>query len=86
MEGGEFMRVPKNGAQTQYRVPKLFVSLEPTSMALCILGIGFASVLQTLTLLTTLLMYGMGFIAVGYEGLTPIWLLNALRNVPPSNP
>ena len=86
MEGGEFMRVPKNGAQTQYRVPKLFVSLEPTSMVLCILGICFASVLHTLTLLTTLLMYGLGFIAVGYEGLTPFLLLNALRNVPPSNP
>lgn len=38
MEGGEFMRVPKNGAQTQDRVPKLFASLEPTSMALCTLA------------------------------------------------
>lgn len=86
VKGGEFMRVPKNGNQVQYSTPRLFTSLEPTSMALCFLGIGFASVLHALTLLTTLLMYGMGFLAVGYEGFTPIWLLNALRNVPPSNP
>jgi cellulose synthase/poly-beta-1,6-N-acetylglucosamine synthase-like glycosyltransferase len=87
-KGGEFLRVPKynRGSQVQYNSPRLFAILEPTSMALCCLGIGFASVLHTVSLLTTLIMYCLGFIAVGYEGLPHVWLLNALRNMPPSNP
>ncbi len=86
--GGVFLRVPKfnSHGKIQYNAPKLFTGLEPLSVALCVLGMVFASSLHTLSLLSTLVMYCLGFMAVGYEGLTPIWLLNALRNVPPSTP
>lgn len=87
-KGGEFLRVPKNNPYTkiQYQTPTIFSGLEPTSLILCIIGIGFASSLHTLSLISTLLMYSIGFLAVGIDGLTPLWLLNALRNILPSNP
>lgn len=87
-KGGEFLRVPKNNAHTkvQYKAPTIFSGLEPTSLVLCIVGICFASFLHIFSLISTLILYSIGFLAVGIDGLIPLWLLNALRNILPSNP